>query len=151
MNIASKTDVKKLLARLADPTLNYSEVQKNIFHYWATWCPVCLEEMPKIMQYAVDHPNVSLFIIGKHDNQKTIVDTLLRSGAIKRSNIFYYIDTKDDIMLKMMVPDILALKEPLTPLPISVFLQRDVPFYLTDKLNWTDAELSQIWRMKYRE
>ncbi len=151
LNIASKADLKKLVARLSDPKLNFNEVQKNVFHYWATWCPLCLEEMPKIMQYAVAHPNISIYIIAKHDTQKNILNYLIKSGAIRRKNIFYYIDTRDDIMLRQMVPGILANKDPVTPLPISVFMQRDVPFYLTDKLNWTDTELSQIWKLKYRE
>lgn len=151
VTVASKPELKKLVARLSDPRVNYNEVQKNIFHYWATWCPVCLEETPKIMHYAVENPNVAIYIVAKYDSQKNILSTLLKSGAIRRKNIFYYIDTKDDSMLRQMVPLMLANKEPVTPLPISVFLQRDVPFYLTDKLNWTDAELSQIWRLKYRE
>ncbi|NJD92102.1 MAG: hypothetical protein FIA91_11430 [Geobacter sp.] len=151
VTIASKPELKKLVARLADPKQNYNEVQKNIFHYWATWCPLCLEEIPKIMQYAVAHPNIDIHIIAKHDQQKVIFNTLIKSGAIRRKNIFYYIDTKDDIMLRQMVPLILANKEPVTPLPISVFLQREVPFYLTDKLNWSEAEISRIWQMKYRE
>ena len=151
VSIASKTELKKLVARLSDPKQNYNEVQKNIFHYWATWCPLCLEEIPKIMQYAVAHPNIDIHIIAKYDQQKVIFNTLIKSGAIRRKNIFYYIDTKDDIMLRQMVPLILANKEPVTPLPISVFLQREVPFYLTDKLNWSEAEISRIWQMKYRE
>ncbi len=151
LNPVTKAEVKKLVARLADPKQNFNEVQKNIFHYWATWCPVCLEEMPRIMQYAVAHPNVSLYIVAKHDNQKAIFTTLIKSGAIRRKNIFYYIDSKDDLLLKQMVPLVLANKEPVTPLPISVFLQREVPFYLTDKLNWTDSELGEIWKLKYQE
>ena len=151
INITSKADLKKLVARLADPKQNYNEVQKNIFHYWAVWCPLCLEEIPKIMQYAVAHPNIDIHIIAKYDQQKVIFNTLIKSGAIRRKNIFYYIDTKDDIMLRQMVPLILANKEPVTPLPISVFLQREVPFYLTDKLNWSEAEISRIWQMKYHE
>ena len=151
VNVASKTELKKLVARLADPKQNYNEVQKNIFHYWATWCPLCLEEIPKIMQYAVAHPNIDIHIIAKHDQQKLIFNTLIKSGAIRRKNIFYYIDTKDDLMLRQMVPLILANKEPVTPLPISVFLQREVPFYLTDKLNWSEGEISKIWQMKYHE
>jgi thiol-disulfide isomerase/thioredoxin len=151
LNLASKAELKKLVDRLSDPKGNFNEVQKNVFHYWATWCPLCLEEMPKIMQYAVAHPNVAIYIVAKHDNQKLIFNTLLKSGAIRRKNIFYYIDTKDDIMLRQMVPLILANKEPVTPLPISVFMQRDLPFYLTEKLNWTDAELVPIWQLKYRE
>jgi thiol-disulfide isomerase/thioredoxin len=150
LNPASKADLKKLVDRLADPTINASEVQKNIFHYWAVWCPLCLEEMPKIMKYAVAHPNISIYIIAKNDTHKNILTTLIKSGAIKRKNIFYYIDSKDDIMLRQMVPLILANKEPVTPLPISVFLQRDTPFYLTDKLHWTDTELDSIWRLKYQ-
>jgi thiol-disulfide isomerase/thioredoxin len=151
ISIASKADLKRLVARLSDPKQNYNEVQKNIFHYWATWCPLCLEEMPKIMQYAVSHPNIDIHIVAKHDQQKTIFNTLLKAGAIRRKNIFYYIDTKDDIMLRQMVPLILANKEPVTPLPISVFLQREVPFYLTDKLNWQEAEIARIWQLKYHE
>lgn len=151
LNSVTKADVKKLVTRLADPKQNFNEVQKNIFHYWATWCPVCLEEMPRIMQYAVAHPNVSLYIVAKHDNQKAIFNTLVKSGAIRRKNIFYYIDSKDDLLLKQMVPLVLANKEPVTPLPISVFLQREVPFYLTDKLNWTDTEVGEIWKLKYQE
>lgn len=150
LNLASKAELKKLVARLADPTINVSEVQKNIFHYWAVWCPLCLEEMPKIMKYAVAHPNVSIYIVAKNDAQKSIFNTLIKSGAIRRKNIFYYIDTKDDIMLRQMVPLVLANKDPVTPLPISVFLQRDTPFYLSEKLNWTDAELDLIWRLKYQ-
>lgn len=150
LNQASKADLKKLLARLADPTINVNEVQKNIFHYWAVWCPLCLEEMPKIMKYAVAHPNVSIYIVAKSDSQKNIFNTLIKSGAIRRKNIFYYIDTKDDIMLQQMVPRVLARKEPVTPLPISVFLQRDTPFYLAEKLNWTDTELDLIWRLRYQ-
>jgi len=150
LNPASKVDLKKLVDRLADPTINASEVQKNIFHYWAVWCPLCLEEMPKIMKYAVAHPNISIYIIAKNDTQKNILTTLIKSGAIRRKNIFYYIDSKDDIMLRQMVPLILANKEPVTPLPISVFLQRDTPFYLTDKLHWTDTELDSIWKLKYQ-
>lgn len=151
VNVASKMELKKLVARLSDPKQNYNEVQKNIFHYWATWCPLCLEEIPKIMQYAVAHPNIDIHIIAKYDQQKLIFNTLIKSGAIRRKNIFYYIDTKDDIMLRQMVPLIIANKEPVTPLPISVFLQREAPFYLTDKLNWTEAEISRIWQMKYHE
>jgi len=151
LNAVTKAEMKKLVARLADPKQNFNEVQKNIFHYWATWCPVCLEEMPRIMRYAVAHPNVSLYIVGKYDNQKTIFNTLIKSGAIRRKNIFYYIDSKDDLLLRQMVPLVLANKEPVTPLPISVFLQREVPFYLTDSLEWTDAELGEIWKLKYRE
>ena len=63
------------------------------------------------MQYAVEHPNVSIYIVAKHDSQQNILNTLLKAGAIKRKNIFYYIDTKDDIMLRQMVPAILANKE----------------------------------------
>lgn len=151
LNIVTKAEVKKLVARLADPKLNFNEVQKNIFHYWATWCPVCLEEMPRIMQYAVAHPNVALYIVAKHDTQKAILATLIKSGAIRRKNIFYYIDSKDDLLLRQTVPLILANKEPVTPLPISVFLQREMPFHLTDKLSWTDAELGEIWKLKYQE
>jgi len=151
LNLASKAEVKKLVAKLADPKLNYSEVQKNIFHYWATWCPLCLEEMPKIMKYAVAHPNISFYIVAKSDPQKSIFNALIKAGAISRKNIFYYIDTKDDIMLRQLVPLILANKEPVTPLPISVFLQREVPFYLTDKLNWTETELAPIWKLKYQD
>jgi len=151
LNSVTKAELKKLVARLADPKQNFNEVQKNIFHYWATWCPVCLEEMPRIMKYAVAHPNVSLYIVSKYDNQKAILSTLIKSGAIRRKNIFYYIDSRDDMLLRQMVPLILANKEPVTPLPISVFLQREVPFYLTDSLNWTDAELGEIWKLKYRE
>jgi len=150
LNLASKAELKKLVDRLADPTINVSEVQKNIFHYWAVWCPLCLEEMPKIMKYAVAHPNIAIYIIAKNDTQKSILNTLIKSGAIRRKNIFYYIDSKDDIMLRQMVPLVLANKDPVTPLPISVFLQRDTPFYLSDKLNWTDAELDSIWRLKYQ-
>lgn len=150
LNPASKAELRKLVARLADPTINVSEVQKNIFHYWAVWCPLCLEEMPKIMKYAVANPNVSIYIVAKNDAQKSIFNTLIKSGAIRRKNIFYYIDTKDDIMLRQMVPLVLANKDPVTPLPISVFLQRDAPFYLSEKLNWTDAELDLIWRLKYQ-
>lgn len=151
LNIASKQEMKKLAARLSDPKLNFNEVQKNVFHYWATWCPVCLEEMPKIMKYAVDHPNISIYIVAKNDSQKSIFNSLIKAGAIRRKNIFYFIDTKDDIMLRQMVPLILANKEPVTPLPISVFLQRETPFYLTDRLNWNETELSQIWKLKYQE
>jgi thiol-disulfide isomerase/thioredoxin len=151
LNVASKSELKKLVARLSDPKLNYSEVQKNIFHYWATWCPVCLEEMPKIMQYAVAHPNISIYIVAKNDVQKNIFNSLIKAGAIRRKNIYYYIDTKDDILLRQMVPLVLANKEPVTPLPVSVFLQRDLPFYLTDKLNWSETELSPIWKLKYPE
>jgi thiol-disulfide isomerase/thioredoxin len=151
LTMAAKADVRKLTARLADPTLNIKEVQKNVFHFWATWCPVCLEEMPRIMQYAVEHPNVTLYIVSKFGNRNTIFNTLIKSGAIKLNNIVYYIDTKDDTLLKLMVPASLANKEPVTPLPISVFAQRDVPFYLTDRLNWTETEIAQIWKLKYQE
>lgn len=151
LNQASRPELKKLVARLSDPKLNFNEVQKNVFHYWATWCPLCLEEMPKIMKYAVAHPNVSIYIVAKNDSQKNIFNALIKAGAIRRKNIFYYIDSKDDIMLRQMVPLILASKEPVTPLPISVFLQREAPFYLTDKLNWTETELSRIWKLKYQE
>ena len=151
LNVVSKADLKKLVTKLSDPQLNYSEVQKNVFHYWATWCPVCIEEMPRIMQYAVEHPNILFYIIAKNDSQKNIFNALIKAGAIRRNNINYYIDTKDDLMLKQLVPALLANKEPVTPLPISVFLQRDVPFYLTDKLNWNETELSQIWKLRYQE
>jgi len=151
LNAVTKADLKKLVARLADPKQNFNEVQKNIFHYWAIWCPVCLEEMPRIMQYAVANPNVSIYIVSKYDNQKTIFNTLIKSGAIRRKNIFYYIDSRDDMLLRQMVPLVLANKVPVTPLPISVFLQREVPFYLTDSLHWSNSEIGEIWKLKYRE
>lgn len=148
---ASKVEMKRLVAKLADPRQNLNEVQKNIFHFWATWCPLCLEEMPKIMKYAVAHPEINIYVVSKFDTQKIITNALIKAGAISRKNIFYYIDTKDDIMLRQMVPLSIATKEPTTPLPISVLLQRENPFAITERLNWTDAELSPLWRARYHE
>lgn len=56
----------------------------RIVHFWATWCPPCVEELPTVVAWAREagkNPNVELFAVAVDVERKDVDDFLKRTGS----------------------------------------------------------------------
>jgi thiol-disulfide isomerase/thioredoxin len=51
-----------------------------LVHFWATWCPPCVDELPGLLETAREHPGVELVAVSLDDDWATIRDFF--DGAI---------------------------------------------------------------------
>ncbi len=55
-----------------------------VLHFWATWCPPCVEEFPSLAQFWKEHerdPNLELLAVSVDEEWKTVDDWLKKAGA----------------------------------------------------------------------
>jgi thiol-disulfide isomerase/thioredoxin len=43
--------------------------EKTLIVFWASWCPHCTEEMPKVNEWVKDHPDTKVLAISLDDNK----------------------------------------------------------------------------------
>jgi len=58
--------------------------QLLIVHFWATWCPPCVEEFPALLRFWKDYekkPGFGLLAVSVDDDWKTVNDWLRTVGA----------------------------------------------------------------------
>ncbi len=63
--------------------------EKTIVVFWASWCPHCMEEMPKLNAWAKENPNTKLVAISLDEDQTTYETTIQQFP-----NIFHHTDLK---------------------------------------------------------
>jgi cytochrome c biogenesis protein CcmG/thiol:disulfide interchange protein DsbE len=85
--------------RLFSPSGN-DGVEVNLFHFWATWCAPCIEELPKLNDLALSLESNNKFklnLIAINDNPNQMNKFFLKLGPMaKNIQIFY---TKDASLL----------------------------------------------------
>jgi thiol-disulfide isomerase/thioredoxin len=55
-----------------------------VLHFWATWCPPCVEELPGLLAYAREikkDPSIELLAVSVDDDFKTVSSWLKDRGA----------------------------------------------------------------------
>ncbi len=55
-----------------------------IVHFWATWCPPCVEEFPSLLQFWKEYekkPGLGLLAVSVDENWKTVDDWVRKVGA----------------------------------------------------------------------
>jgi thiol-disulfide isomerase/thioredoxin len=70
-------------------TLYDIQSEKTLVVFWASWCPHCMEELPKVNIWAVEHPNTKVVAISL-DEDLTAYETTIR----QLQNIFHNTDLK---------------------------------------------------------
>ncbi len=53
-----------------------------IIHFWATWCPPCVEEIPEIIKFAKDNPDISVLAFAVN-NKSGDVQKFLKKYKMK--------------------------------------------------------------------
>ncbi len=55
-----------------------------IVHFWATWCPPCVEEFPSLLRFWKEYekkPGIGLLAVSVDENWKTVDDWVRKIGA----------------------------------------------------------------------
>jgi len=87
------------------------ENQPVVLHFWATWCPPCVHEMPELLNRAEKMPNV-VFLLISVDRQKENITRYMSRFPIPK-NVVLIQDADDkitrDIFYVQMFPETLLL------------------------------------------
>ena len=70
-------------------TLYEIQSEKTIVVFWASWCPHCMEELPKINAWAAANPNTKVVAISLDDDQ-TAYETTIKQYP----NLYHHTDLK---------------------------------------------------------
>ena len=76
------------LQTLAGETRSLQELQGRpvVVNLWATWCPPCRREMPALMRFAAQNPQVAVVLVNQGEEAPTVAAYLqqetLRSDAV---------------------------------------------------------------------
>ncbi|OIQ00848.1 MAG: hypothetical protein AUK35_01335 [Zetaproteobacteria bacterium CG2_30_46_52] len=100
-----------------------------LLHFWASWCPPCRSEMPDLVQWMKENPNVEVVIISLDDDQADAKAFLKQHGMNLPAN-----------MANMRDMSALAVRG----LPASIVIDRNsnvAARYMGD-LQWLDASVS---------
>ncbi|MBP6551883.1 MAG: TlpA family protein disulfide reductase [Vitreoscilla sp.] len=63
-----------LLQTLAGETRQLPDLQGKpvVVNLWATWCPPCRREMPALMRFAEQNPNVAVVLVNQGEDAATV-------------------------------------------------------------------------------
>lgn len=70
-------------------TLYDIQSEQTLVVFWASWCPHCMEELPKINTWAAEHPNTKVVAISLDDDQ-TAYETVIK----EHQNLMHNTDLK---------------------------------------------------------
>jgi len=70
-------------------TLYDIQSEQTLVVFWASWCPHCMEELPKINIWAAEHPNTKVVAISLDDDQ-TAYETVIK----EHQNLMHNTDLK---------------------------------------------------------
>ena len=65
--------------------LNSIEAQNTVIVFWASWCPHCMETMPKINTWASLHPKLRVVAVSLDDDQKAYASASASLGNLIHS------------------------------------------------------------------
>lgn len=100
-----------------------------LLHFWASWCPPCRSEMPNLVQWIKQHPEVEVVVISVDDDQADAAQFL------KQHNM--------DLPLNMAkVGDVSALGVRGLPASLVIDAHGDVAARYIGDVQWLDADVS---------
>jgi thiol-disulfide isomerase/thioredoxin len=90
-NIAFNANSTEVVAEGLDAIKNLYDIkaEQTIVVFWASWCPHCMEELPKLNEWAKNNPNTKVVAISL-DEDKTAYQTAIANF----SNLSHYCDFK---------------------------------------------------------
>lgn len=96
----SLVDLQKNTVQLSD-----LRGQFVMIHFWATWCPQCLHELPQLDKFAAENPEIKILAVSEDEGGEK---TLLKFFAGKKPNFDILLDTEGTVADKYesyMVPE----------------------------------------------
>ncbi len=100
-----------------------------LVHFWATWCPNCVSELPHLDRFAAENPELVILSISEDDSAETVLNFL---GDVKLSMLILLDENSRvaDLFKSYMVPQSFLLDED----------GRFVDFFIGPQ-NWLDSKL----------
>src|SRR6185436_10839876 len=62
----------------------------TILHFWATWCGPCREEMPKIMAFSKENPDVMIAVVAMGESIEDVTRYLTLTSPCDRGGSGLY-------------------------------------------------------------
>jgi thiol-disulfide isomerase/thioredoxin len=86
---APAPNIKWMLSNGKEASLMDFQMEKVVLVFWASWCPHCLETMPKINEWAKKNPNISVLAVSLDFDFKAY-----QNKAIEYNEMYHYCDYK---------------------------------------------------------
>ena len=105
----------QLLAGSPPRPIQLNVKRKTIIHFWATWCPPCVKELPEITSLTTEFASlgIDLIVVSVDVAGDAVVPAFLKKIGVTQKNI--YLDSRSDLFKKLRG----------TTLPLSVVLDKD--------------------------
>ena len=73
----------------ANETVSLSSLQGKpvVLHFWASWCPPCRGEMPSLVKWVKQHPDVQVVVVSLDRERKDAQDFLAQHKILLPLNV----------------------------------------------------------------
>jgi thiol-disulfide isomerase/thioredoxin len=72
-----------------------------LLNFWASWCPPCVLEFPKLLEIAAENPDDVTIIALSSDIDETAMNVFLEKQPPRENNILIALDTDQSITQKL--------------------------------------------------
>ncbi len=73
----------------------------TMVHFWATWCPPCVAELPELIRYAANLPEGFKVYVIANDAQEKVARFLKRFNVQQLKNVEFLVDQSGEYMRKL--------------------------------------------------
>jgi len=90
--------------------------QAVIIHFWATWCPPCIEELPALLDRAHREKGVKFILVSVDKDEQQVIN-FLKPYPARLPNVISIVDTEQSISSAMKIaqfPETLIVNSDLT-------------------------------------